>query len=319
MKKIDKNHYLWIEKYRPQTIEDVILPESTLNKFKEDIKSGQIQNYIFSSTTPGEGKTATAKSLIKDLGSDFLFINASKDSGIDTLRNTIYGFATSASLNDSVKVVIMDEIDGSSNTSIQGALRGVIEEVSKNCRFIFTCNYVNKIMEPIRNRCTHIDFDELFSKNKAELGKKMLDRLEFILENENIKNYEKDSLKLVIQQYYPSMREMINTLQTHSSDGTLHIDQNLQEFNHSFETVINTIKAKDFNKMRSSIEELSDPSAFYSFVWKNMSKYFTNESLIPLTIGLHQYMNSDVSARDKSIPLAAFGASVMSSDKIKFK
>ncbi len=207
--------YLWTEKYRPDSIKGIILPASVKTKLSRFLTDGEIANLLLYSNSPGTGKTTTAKALCNDLGADFLYINASKDGNIDTLRSEISKFATVKSLTGKPKVVILDESEGTT-PSFQAALRAFIEEFNKSCRFILTCNYVTKLIEPLRSRCgTQIDFNFMDKKVQEEMKPKILKRLIGILENENV-TYKEETLQKIVNTYYPDIRKMIGTLQDFS-------------------------------------------------------------------------------------------------------
>jgi DNA polymerase III delta prime subunit len=295
MKKINTNEFLYVEKYRPQTVDDLIAPVDVRERIKAWIETdGQIPNLGFFSNNPGTGKSSIAKSILKDLDADFLFINASKENGIDLVRNKIYIFASNVSFEGRPKIVVLDEADGCS-TDLQKGFRAFIEEFSQNCRFILTGNYSNKIIEPILNRLIVFDFDVLFNKHSKEIAKQIFDRLCFILDNEKVE-YEKDALKPLITTLYPSIRRMINILQESVTDHKLVLNTSLIEAQTKFQNLLDEIKNKRFDKCRALISEINSPTAFYNFVYKNMDKYFMLESLPHVVILTHHFMNSNVNS-----------------------
>src|SRR5210317_837773 len=178
------NEYLWVEKYRPQTINDCILTKELKETFKQFISSGELPNFLFAGG-PGIGKTTVAKALCNEVGAEYLLINGSEESGIDTLRNKIKHFASTISLTDSKKVVILDEADYLNPQSTQPALRAFIEEFSNNCRFIFTCNFKNRIIKPLHSRCSVYDFS-IPNKEKPVLAGEFFARLQKIVKDENL-------------------------------------------------------------------------------------------------------------------------------------
>ena len=212
--------YLWVEKYRPQNIEDCILPKSIKKTFEDIISSGESQNLLLSGKA-GCGKTTVAKALCNELGSDWILINCSESGNIDTLRTTIKDFASTVSLSGAKKVVILDEFDYSNAQSIQPALRGAIEEFSKNCRFIITCNYKNRIIKPIHSRCTNIEF-VIPIKEKPKLASGFLNRVNHILNEEKIPHDEKIIVELIMK-YFPDFRRTINELQRYSVSGSIDV------------------------------------------------------------------------------------------------
>ena len=193
MEKINQYEYIWVEKYRPQTINDLIITESLRSQVKTWIEEGQIPNLGLFSSTPGTGKTSFAKVIANELNADCMFVNASKESGIDLVRNKLQNFASTVSLDGMIKIAFLDEVDGTTG-EMQKSIRGFIEEFTQNCRFIMTGNYINRIIGPVLNRLSIIDFDAMFNKNYSEIGKQILNRLEFILKNENVE-YDVETLK----------------------------------------------------------------------------------------------------------------------------
>jgi len=207
------NEFLWCEKYRPKTISDCILPPRIKSTFESIVKGGELHNMLLTGTA-GLGKTTVAKALCNELGLDYLLINGSEESGIDTLRNKIKQFASSVSLQGGYKVVILDEADYLNPQSTQPALRGFIEEFSSNCRFILTCNFKNRIIEPLHSRCSVIEFN-LAKKDMPPLLAAFMKRTSMILESESV-SYEKQVIAELIVKHSPDWRRVINELQRYS-------------------------------------------------------------------------------------------------------
>ena len=213
------NEYLFVEKYRPQTIEDTILPASLKQTFQDFVKQGEIPNLMLCGSA-GIGKTTVAKALCNELGADFIVINGSDEGRlIDTLRTKIKNFASTVSLSDAPKVVILDEADYISADSVQPALRNFIEEFSANCRFIFTCNYKNRIIPPLHSRTTVIDFT-MSPDERQRLASVFLARLMEICTTENIKYDQKVLVELVIK-FFPDFRRCINEVQRYGVSGEI--------------------------------------------------------------------------------------------------
>ena len=242
-----KDEFLWTEAYRPQTIDDCILPTNLKQTLNQIAKSGELHNLLFCGSA-GLGKTTVAKALCKMLNLDYLFINASEDSGIDVLRNKIRQFASSVSLTGDHKVVILDEADYLNPQSTQVALRGFIEEFSNNCRFILTCNFKNKLIEPLHSRCAVIDFNTT-KKDLVSLAGSFMKRLIAILKQENI-SYEEPVLAELIIKHAPDWRRVLNEAQRHSSGGSLSPTALLGQSDESIAEVIKYLKDKDFKSMR---------------------------------------------------------------------
>ena len=224
--KINENEFVWVEKYRPQTIDDIILPEAYKDIFRGYITNNEIPNLLLTSNNPGLGKTSIAKILVKETNADMLFLNGNLDTGVDIMRSRVIDFCSSASLDDSPRIVLIDEFENLSQNSA-ASIKSTLESFS-NITFIFTANYINKIPEPVRNRMIHFDFDEIYFKNKSEIGKLILKRLMYILENEGI-NYDKNDLPKIIKAYYPSTRGMIQVLQRFSNNQKLELNDTLKE------------------------------------------------------------------------------------------
>ena len=242
--------YLWVEKYRPKKIEDCILSQDIKETFSQFLKQKEIPNLLLSGTA-GTGKTTVARALCEELGADYIIINGSDEGRqIDTLRNKIKNFASTVSLTETSnhKVVIIDEADYMNADSVQPALRNFIETFYNNCRFIFTCNYRNKIIPALHSRCTVIDFT-IKNGQKVKTAKSFMERMSVLLKSEHIE-FDKKVLAELIQKYYPDFRRTINELQRYSVRGKIDsgILFSLSEANNK--ELVQTLKGKKFNDMR---------------------------------------------------------------------
>jgi DNA polymerase III delta prime subunit len=241
------DEYLWSEKYRPTRIADCVLPQDILKTFQNTIERGQIQNFLLSGGS-GVGKTTTAKALCDELNTDWILINCSEDGNIDTLRTRIRDFASSVSFSGGNKVVILDEFDYSNPQSFQPALRGFMEEFSLNCRFILTCNYKNRIIQPLHSRCTIIDFN-IPAAEKPSMAKQMHKRVCSILDTENIKYESKVVAELVLRRF-PDFRRLINDLQKYSLGGVIDVGILGTTNSEKVNDLIQFMKKKEFNSIR---------------------------------------------------------------------
>lgn len=251
-------NYIWAEKYRPNTIDECILPKNTKNVFKKYLESGHVPNLILSGT-PGTGKTTTAKAMIKELGCDFMLINASLHGNIDLLRNEITQFATGVSMfggKDLKKFVILDEGDKMS-TKMQEGLRAFMDEFQGNCGFIVTCNYLNKIIDALQSRCTIVTFS-IPKEEKMEIARTSLSRIFSILEKENI-SYDKVVVGQVYKKFMPDLRKVLGELQ-HYSGASETIDSGILSsvVFVDLRDLISMLKEREFSKMTEWVVENSD-------------------------------------------------------------
>ena len=308
------NEFLWVEKYRPATIAECVLPDRIKNGFEEIVKQGEIPNMLLC-VTAGTGKTTVAKALCNELGVDHILINGSDESGIDVLRTKIKDFASTVSFGGQTKVVILDEADYLNPNSTQPALRAFIEEFSANCRFIFTCNFKNRIIEPLHSRCAVIDF-KLNKDEKQLIAGKFMKRLTDILAENNIDYSEKVVAELLMK-YFPDYRRTLNELQRYSKSGVIDegILSNIAEVN--IKGLIDSLKDKDFKKMRQWVANNADtdPQGLYRKIYDSLMDKVSNPAHLVLLVADYQYKSAFVA--DQEINLTACLVDVMANLDIK--
>ena len=302
--------YLWVEKYRPQSVDECILPEAIKETFKDMIVSGESQNLLLSGGA-GCGKTTIAKAMCNELGCDYILINCSENGNIDTLRTTIRDFASSVSLNGGKKVCILDEFDYSNAQSIQPALRGAIEEFANNCRFILTCNFKNRIIQPIHSRCTNIEFT-IPSKQKPILAKNLLNRVKNILDSENIE-YEEKVLALLIMKYFPDFRKVINELQRYSVSGDIDVGILSQIGEIDVKDLMTRMKEKDFSGVRKWVVSNldNDQTQLFRKIYDSLYDYLTPESIPVVILILADYQYKAAFVADAEINMSACLVQIM--------
>mgnify|MGYP001206305058 FL=1 len=308
--------FLWVEQYRPKTIDDCILPDSLKTLFKSFIKKGELSNMLFSGT-PGIGKTTVAKALCEEMNCDWIMINGSEEGGIDVLRNKIKNFASTVSLSGGKKVVILDEADYLNPQSTQPAMRGFVEEFHKNCRFILTCNFKNRIIEPLHSRFSNIEF-KVNPKDKPKLASKLFERAIYILKEQNI-SYEDKVLVELITKHFPDFRKLINELQRYSVSGSIDAGILVNVSDENLKTLVTHLKNKEFSDMRKWVVNNldNDPVKIFRKIYDTL---YTNlePSTIPhavLIIADYQYKSAFVA--DQEINLVACLTELMS--QVKFK
>jgi len=261
--------------------------------------------------------TSITNALIKDLAADVLWINGSQDRGIDTFRIRVRDFAISKGFDES-KIVVIDEADGLTADGAQKLLRGLIEEVSENASFIFTANYAEKLIEPLRNRLIEFNFDEIFAKNKKEIAKQMYLRAAWILNNEGVK-FDTKILQRIIVELYPSFRKIVLFLQKNVKNGELVVNENDINILGKFEKIMNLVKEKNFVEMKKMANDFSNISSIYSFVFKNIDRFFQDKSQPAVILLTAKYQDMNYFARDKTITAAAYLVELMSNTQIIFK
>jgi DNA polymerase III delta prime subunit len=309
--------FLWVEKYRPQKIDDCILPESLKKTFKDYVAQGELPHFLLCGTA-GVGKTTIAKALCNEIGAEFVILNGSDTGGhIDTLRTTIKGFATSVSLTDAKKVIILDEADYLQANSTQPALRNYMEEFSANCRFIFTANYKNRIIEPIHSRCAVIEF-KIDSKEKQEIAAAFFKRATAILKQENIE-FDPKVVAELITKHFPDYRRILNEMQRYSVSGKIDSGILVNMSEESFKGLIKLMKDKDFTEVRKWVAKNSDAdtTALFRELYDNASVNMDVNSIPPMVLILADYQYKAAFVADHELNIMAALTEIMAQCKFK--
>jgi DNA polymerase III delta prime subunit len=311
---MDNTEYLWVEKWRPKKIEDCILPEKQKKIFREMIEKGDLQNMLLCGSA-GTGKTTVAKALCDEMGLDCLFINASLENGIDVLRTKISQFASTVSFTGRTKVVILDEADYTNPQSFQPALRGFIEEFSQNCRFIFTCNFKNRIIPPLHSRCSVIEF-KIDKEEKPKIAARFYRRVVDILSHEQVE-FDPKVLAKIVEKHFPDYRRTLNEIQKYSASGKIDegILVNMGEVN--MQELLQSLKAKDWKKMRGwVINNLdNDPQTLFRKVYDSL---IDNVEQVPqMVLLLADYQYKAAFCADQEINLVACLTEIMATIEIK--
>lgn len=305
------SEFLWVEKYRPQTVNECILPDSLKKTFSEIVATGEIPNMLFTGTA-GLGKTTVAKAICHELDLDYILINGSEDGNIDTLRNKIRRFASSVSLQGGYKVVILDEADYLNAQSTQPALRGFIEEFSDNCRFILTCNFKNRVIEPLHSRCGVYEFNTS-KKDMQKLCSDFYQRVTRILQEENVdSNGQMEDVAELIMKHAPDWRRVLNELQRSSVGGVLKLGS-LAKTDSSYETLFIALRDKDFKKMRSWVVNNQDVDASVVFrsIYDSMYEKVQSQSIPQLVLILADYQYKNAFVADHELNLVACMTEIM--------
>lgn len=295
---------LWVEKYRPHKINDCIFPDRLKKPFQDYVNKKEIPNLLLCGSA-GVGKTTVAKALCDEIGCDYIVINGSDESGIDVLRTKIKSYAASVSLSGGKKVIIIDEADYMNPNSLQPALRGAIEEFASNCSFIFTCNYKNRIIEPLHSRCAVIDF-KLNKNEKPQMATHFFNLLVSILINENITFDHKVVVSLVTK-YFPDFRRVLNELQRHSTSGNIDESALSQNVDINIKELVEFLKEKEFQKVRKWVNSNSDddPNRIFRKIYDGMSDFLKPGSVPQIVLILAKYQYQAAFVIDHSINLLA--------------
>ena len=311
-------NFLWVEEYRPHTIEDCILPTSLKKVFTGFIEQGEISNLLLSGP-PGVGKTTVAKALCEQLGLSYIVINGSDEGRfLDTIRNKVRNFATTKSLvgGGAHKVVIIDEADNTTH-DVQLSLRTFVEEYHSNCRFIFTCNFINKIIDPLHSRCTVVDF-RIKAGEQQKLQAAFFDRLKGILDASGV-TYEDKVLVKLIQRYYPDWRRLLNEAQRHSAGGSLDTTVLCDIADVNLDELIRSMKNKEFTTVRKWVVNNmdSDPNTIIRKIYNSLTEVLEGSSIPPAVLVLAKYQYQIAFVADQEINLLACLTEVMVECKFK--
>jgi DNA polymerase III delta prime subunit len=305
-----REEFLWVEKYRPHKIADCVLPENLKNTFQQFVNDGNIPNLLLSGTA-GVGKTTVARAMLDEIDADYIIINGSMNGNIDTLRNDIRNFAATVSFGGGRKYVILDESDYLNANSTQPALRNFMEEFSSNCGFILTCNFVNRIIDPLHSRCSVIEF-KIGAKEKATLAKEFLSRACVILGQENV-TYDKKVLAEVIMKHFPDWRRVLNELQRYGASGNIDAGILASVDNVEIKELVKYLKAREFENMRKwvALNSSMDVNIMFRRLYDASSAILKPESIPALVLALADYQYKAAFVVDQEINLAACMTQIM--------
>ena len=309
-----KEQFLWVERYRPKTIEQCILPKNLLKTFTTLRDKGEIINMLLSGPA-GTGKTTVAKALCEELGADYLVINGSDENGVETIRNKVSAFAGTMSTNGKTKVIILDEADYITPNA-QAALRNLIETFSANTRFIFTCNFKHKIIEPLHSRCSVIDFT--FDKKELPLLQVQVAKRVFdILRLEEVK-FSKEAVLEIVKRFTPDNRRIINEIQRYANiNGVIDAGLFAVVDTAKIQNFVNFMKTGDFKSCRQFIADNPDPDVIFTDLYENITNYVDANSIPNLILILGEYQHRAAFAANQEINLAAFCVECMKGIKWK--
>ena len=305
------NDILWVEKYRPKLVGQCVLPDNTQKVFSEIVEKGEIPNLLLTGS-PGIGKTTIAKALCNQLECDWLMINGSDEGRmIDTLRTTITNFASTVSLSGGKKVLIIDEADYMNPESVQPAMRGSIEQFAQNCRFIFTCNFKNRIIPALHSRCSVVDF-AIGKNDKPTIAMEMLTNIKKMLDAEAVK-YEEKVLADLVLKYFPDFRRVINELQKYSLNGIIDSGILKQSSDENFTELFVALKGKDFSGMRKWVAQNIDNDHVRLFrqIYDNLNGKFQKKSIPPAILIIADYSYKSAFVADQEVNMVACLTEIM--------
>ena len=308
--------FLWVEKYRPSDVQSCVLPKQLKKTLLEFVAAGELPNVTFSGG-PGVGKTTAAKALLDELGLTYMMVNGSEESGIDVLRTKIKNFASTVSLEGGRKYLILDEADYLNPQSTQPALRGFMEEFHKNCGFILTCNYKNRLIEPLHSRCSVIDFT-IPKSEKPNLASEFMRRMVNILDNEKVE-YDKKVLIEVIQRHFPDWRRILNELQRYSVSGRIDAGILVDMAEINIKELMKLMKEKEFTHVRKWVVNNLDMDAvrLYRSIYDSLYTFLDHSTIPHAVCILAEYQYRGAFAADQEINTLACLTEIMA--KVKFK
>ena len=308
-------HLLWTEKYRPQTVEDCILPERLKVPFQEYVNQKQIPNLLLTGGA-GVGKTTIAKAMCNEIGCDYMVINGSDESGIDVFRNKIKNYASSMSLAGGRKVIIIDEADYLNPNSTQPALRNAIEEFAGNCSFIFTCNFKNRIIDPLHSRCAVIDFG-MKNGEKQKMAASFFKRIQSILESEKVE-YDDKVIAELVKKHFPDFRRVINELQRYSQLGKIDVGILAQIGDLSLTQIVNHMKEKDFTAVRKWVATTElDSTTLFRKLYDSLYDILKPASIPGVVLVLADYQYKQAFVADHEINIVACLTEIMANGEFK--
>ena len=307
---------LWVEKYRPSKISECILTDDLKKTFQTFVDEGKIPNLLLTGG-PGVGKTTVAKAMLEELGATYMMINGSEESGIDVLRNKIKNFASTVSMDGNRKFVILDEADYLNPQSTQPALRGSIEEFHKNCGFILTCNFKNRIIDPLHSRCSVVEF-RIPTTEKPKLAGEFFKRVQTILGEEGVQ-YQPKAVASIVEKYFPDWRRVLNELQRYSVSGMIDsgILVNISETN--MKDLTTFLKEKDFKSIRKWVANNldNDPARMYRKVYDALYEDIQPQTVPHLVLATADYSYKSAFVADQEINMLAFMIEIMT--QVQFK
>jgi DNA polymerase III delta prime subunit len=305
-----REEFLWVERYRPHKIADCVLPDNLKNTFQKFVDDGNIPNLLLSGTS-GVGKTTVARAMLDEINADYIILNGSLSVNKDALRTDIRNYAATVSFGGGRKYIIMDEADYLDANHVQPQLRNFIEEFSSNCGFIFTCNFINRIIEPLHSRCSVVEF-KIGAKEKAGLAKQFMKRANFILNTENVK-YESAVVAEVIMKHFPDWRRVLNELQRYGASGAIDSGILASVDNIEIKELIKYLKAREFENMRKwvNLNASMDVNVLFRRLYDAASAILKPESIPALVLALADYQYKAAFVVDQEINMSACMTQIM--------
>ena len=305
-----REEFLWVERYRPHKIADCVLPDNLKNTFQKFVDDGNIPNLLLSGTA-GVGKTTVARAMLDEIDADYIILNGSLSVNKDALRTDIRNYAATVSFGGGRKYIIMDEADYLDANNVQPQLRNFIEEFSSNCGFIFTCNFINRIIDPLHSRCSVVEF-KIGNKEKADLAKQFMKRANFILNTENVK-YESAGVAEVIMKHFPDWRRVLNELQRYGASGAIDSGILASVENVEIKELVKYLKAREFENMRKWVGQNAsmDVNVLFRRLYDAASAILKPESIPALVLALADYQYKAAFVVDQEINMCACMTQIM--------